>query len=177
MCAPVWPGAHVNEGVRGRPCQGADRNRAAGEGACCWPGCVCRGWNAREGRGTGARGSVWDVSIFYKTTTRINHRSRPWRGHNTGMWLLLLKRVGAIALGDIRCSGCSTVPSARDMVMVGPLLASAVPSAGEASPAVKILVIRPGWLSTASPQCELITPSSGPCDILSLTMFTLFLLC
>lgn len=48
MCAPVWPGAHVNEGVRGRPCRGADSSPAAGEGARCGPGCASRGWNARE---------------------------------------------------------------------------------------------------------------------------------
>lgn len=48
MCAPVWPGAHVNEGVRGRPSRGADSSPAAGEGARCGPGCASRGWNARE---------------------------------------------------------------------------------------------------------------------------------
>ena len=35
------------------------------------------------------------------------------------------------------------------------------PLPGRLSPAVQVLVIHPGWLSTTSPQCELITPSLG----------------
>lgn len=139
----------------------------------CVPGLECTG-----GRAPGAGGFVWDVSIFYKTTTRINHRLRPCRGNNTGMWLSLPKPVSAIVPDDVQCLGRARSPWRGTWGwVVLPAVSSGCSSAGEALPAVKILVIRPGWLSTASPQCELITPSSGPCDILSFTMFTLFLLC
>lgn len=81
----------------------------------CVPGLECTG-----GRAPGAGGFVWDVSIFYKTTTRINHRLRPCRGNNTGMWLSLPKPVSAIVPDDVQCLGRSAEPLARDAGMGSP---------------------------------------------------------
>lgn len=81
----------------------------------CVPGLECTG-----GRAPGAGGFVWDVSIFYKTTTRINHRLRPCRGNNTGMWLSLLKPVSAIVPDDVQCLGRSAEPLARGAGMGSP---------------------------------------------------------
>lgn len=81
----------------------------------CVPGLECTG-----GRAPGAGGFVWDVSIFYKTTTRINHRLRPCRGNNTGMWLSLPKPVSAIVPDDVQCLGRSAEPLARGAGMGSP---------------------------------------------------------